>query len=504
MTIATAESHFDVLIVGAGISGIGMGCHLRRTLPGRSFAILEAREAIGGTWDLFRYPGIRSDSDLHTLGYAFKPWTQDKAIAEGQLILDYIVEAADENGVTDHIRFGQRAVNASWSSETALWTVESQDVETGEITTLTARWLFGATGYFRYDRGHRPDFPGEEHFAGPVVHPQFWPQDLDYAGRRVVVIGSGATAVTLVPALAREAAHVTMLQRSPTYVLPVPAEDRLANWMRDRLGPMVAYRVTRSLHIVGQQVIYRLCQRFPRLMRRWIRSVNVKYLPEGYPVDVHFNPDYDPWDQRLCAVPDGDLYRALAEGTASIVTDRIASFTETGIELESGESLEADIIVTATGFDLLFMGGIDVSVDGEPVDLADVWVFKGMMFSGVPNFALAVGYTNSSWTLKVDLVCDHFCRLIEFTDALDCQAAVPELNSPIEERPLIDFGAGYVKRYESALPRQGARAPWHLTQAYPVDARYLRHGRVDDPELRFFSAGERARAAESATASASS
>ncbi len=500
MTTVTRE-HLDLLVVGAGISGIGMGCHFERELPGRSYAILESRPALGGTWDLFRYPGIRSDSDLHTLGYAFKPWTGDLAIADGQSILDYITEAAEENGVAEHIRYGLRAVKAAWSSEEALWTVEVEEVATGERSEIQARWLFGATGYYRYDRGHRPEFPGEERFAGPVIHPQFWPEDLDYAGKRVVVIGSGATAITLVPTLARDAAHVTMLQRSPTYVMPVPAEDRLANAMRDRLGPMAAYRITRALHIVGQQVIYRLCRRFPRLMRRWIRSVNAKYLPEGYPVDVHFRPAYDPWDQRLCAVPDADLYRVIGDGSASVVTDRVASFTETGIELESGESLQADIIVTATGFELLFMGGIEVEVDGQPVSLGDAWVFKGMMLSGVPNFALAVGYTSSSWTLKVDLVCEYFCRLMAFSESLGCEAVVAEPVGPIDERPLLDFGAGYVKRYAEGLPRQGARAPWRLTQAYPVDARYLRHGRVDDPELRFFSAtGQAAVAGEPAAA----
>ena len=488
MTTATSPDHLDVLIIGAGISGIGMGCHLERELPGRSYAILEAREASGGTWDLFRYPGVRSDSDLHTLGYAFKPWTSDLAIADGQSILDYIREAASDYGVDRHIRYRTRALSAFWSSGDSLWTVETEDVATGERSHVTARWLFGATGYYRYDRGHRPYFPGEERFPGPIVHPQFWPQDLDYAGKRVVVVGSGATAVTLVPELAKEAAYVTMLQRSPTYVLPVPAEDRLANWMRDRFGPKAAYRVTRSLHIFGQQLIYRACRAFPRPMRRWIRSVNVKYLPEGYPVDVHFRPDYDPWDQRLCAVPDGDLYRALSGGSASIATDTIAGFTETGIDLASGESLDADIIVAATGFDLLFIGGMELSVDGEPVDLSELWVYKGMMLSGVPNFAWAVGYTNSSWTLKVDLVCEYYCRLIAFTESLGCDAAVPELTAEIEERPLLDFGAGYVKRYQDALPRQGARAPWRLAQAYPLDARYLRHGRVDDPEMRFFSA----------------
>ena len=487
MTIS--HQPLDVLVVGAGISGIGMGCHFERELPGRSYAILEAREALGGTWDLFRYPGIRSDSDLHTLGYSFKPWTGDLAIADGQSILDYITEAAAENGVLDHIRYGQRVVGASWSSEDALWTVEVEEAATGERSELTARWLFGATGYFRYDRGHRPDFPGEERFPGPVVHPQFWPADLDYAGRRVVVIGSGATAITLVPVLAREASHVTMLQRSPTYVMPVPAEDRLANWLRDRLGAKVAYRITRAMHIVGQQLIFRMCRRFPRLMRRWIRSVNARYLPDGYPVDVHFRPDYDPWDQRLCAVPDADLYRALAAGTASVATDRVRSFTETGIDLESGDSLEADIVVTATGFDLLFMGGIEMFVDGEPVDLGEAYVFKGMMLSGVPNFALAVGYTASSWTLKVDLVCEYFCRLVAFTESLGCDAAVAEPTGPIEDQPLLDFGAGYVKRYRDGLPRQGAHAPWRLYQAYPLDSRYLRHGRVDDPEMRFFAAG---------------
>jgi len=491
MTTTAAHEHLDLLIIGAGISGIGMACHLERELPGRSYAILEAREAMGGTWDLFRYPGIRSDSDLHTLGYGFKPWLNDLAIADGQSILDYIREAAGEHGVDGHIRYGTRAIRAAWSSEDALWTVETEDAATGERSSVTARWLFGATGYYRYDRGHRPDFPGEESFPGPVIHPQFWPRDLDYAGKRIAVIGSGATAVTLVPALAERAAHVTMVQRSPTYVLPVPARDSLANWLRDRIGPKVAYRVTRTLHILVQQTLFRLCHRFPRLMRRWIRSVNVKYLPEGYPVDVHFNPRYDPWDQRLCSVPDGDLYRAIGNGSVSIATGTIRSFSGRGIELESGEEIEADIIVTATGFEMLLLGGMTMEVDGEPVDFPERFAFKGMMLDGVPNFALAIGYTNSSWTLKVDLVCEYLCRLVAFTESLGCDAAVPEVVGTVEAVPLLDFSAGYVNRALDTLPRAGARAPWRLAQNYPLDARYLRHGRVDDPEMRFFSARAR-------------
>jgi cation diffusion facilitator CzcD-associated flavoprotein CzcO len=483
----TRTDHVDMLIVGAGISGIGAACHLRREQPGKSYAILEARDAIGGTWDLFRYPGIRSDSDLHTFGYAFKPWTDDKAIADGDSILAYIRETAQEYGVDEHIRFGHRVLAASWSSDDALWTVSGE--RDGEPFTMTARWLFCASGYYRYDEGFTPQFEGTDRFQGRIVHPQHWPEDLDYAGKRVVVIGSGATAMTLVPAMARDAAHVTMLQRSPTYVLPLPARDALANRLRKLLGEERAYAVTRRKNIVRQLAFYRLCRRFPRLMRRVIRRINAHHLPASVPVDVHFKPRYDPWDQRLCVVPDADLYHSLHGGRASVVTDHIDTFTERGIRLRSGAELEADVIVTATGLNLLLMGGIELTVDGEAVTPSETVVYKGMMLSGVPNFALAVGYTNASWTLKVDLVCEHFLRLIAHAEAEGKDAFVPELADPeMPTQPLLDFQAGYVLRALEHFPKQGQGEPWHLAQQYFKDVAYLKRAPVTDDELRFFSA----------------
>ncbi len=401
----TATDHVDVLIIGAGVSGIGAAYHLQDKVPGKSYAILDAREDLGGTWDLFRYPGIRSDSDLHTFGYAFKPWRNEKAIADGPSIKAYIRETAEENGIDSHIRYGHKVYEASFSSERALWTVTGERAD-GEPFEITCDWLYAGTGYYRYDQGYMPHFEGLADFEGEIVHPQHWPEDLDYKGKRVVVIGSGATAVTLVPALADDGAgKVTMLQRSPTYVLPVPEKDALANRLRKLIGDERAYAITRRKNIFRQRAIYGLSKRFPKTVRRLIRKVNEKELEgSGCDVDVHFKPKYDPWDQRLCAVPNGDLYRAIRHGRADVVTDTIDRFTANGIRLASGRELEADIIVTATGLNLLPFGGIDISVDGEAVSLPDTVSYKGMMLSGVPNFLFAIGYTNSSWTLKVDLV----------------------------------------------------------------------------------------------------
>jgi cation diffusion facilitator CzcD-associated flavoprotein CzcO len=469
----------DVLIVGAGVSGIGAAWHLRDKQPHLSYLILEARDAIGGTWDLFRYPGIRSDSDLHTFAYAFKPWTSDEALADGPSILSYVREVAAESGIDGHIRFGHRVERAEWSPEHAEWRVSGDGFE------ITARWLFSAAGYYRYDDGYTPELPGIESFAGPVVHPQHWPEDLEYEGRRVLVIGSGATAMTLVPALA-ERARVTMLQRSPTYVLAVPARDALNGWLRRRLGDRRAYRTVRAKNIALQALVYRFCRRFPRAARRVIRAHNRALLPEGFPVDVHFNPRYDPWDQRLCIVPDGDLFHALGSGRARIVTDEIEAFTRGGVRLRSGEELEADVVVTATGLNLQLFGGIDFVVDGQPVDLSRTIAYKGMMLSGVPNFVFAVGYTNASWTLKVDLVCEHFCRLLAEAAARGSRGVVPVLADPaMETEPLLDFKAGYVQRSLHLLPRQGSRAPWQLAQNYWRDVRYLRRAPLDDGALSF-------------------
>ncbi|HEY8583677.1 MAG TPA: NAD(P)/FAD-dependent oxidoreductase [Capillimicrobium sp.] len=480
----------DVLIVGAGVSGIGAAAHLTARQPGKRFAILEARDAIGGTWDLFRYPGIRSDSDLHTFGYAFKPWTGEHAIADGPSIKRYIEETAAEHGVLEHIRFGHRVLRADFCTERALWTVTAERTDTGETVELTARWLFCASGYYRYDEGYTPPLPGLDRFAGQVVHPQHWPEDLDYAGKRVVVIGSGATAVTLVPAMARDAGHVTMLQRSPSYILPLPSKDVIANRLRRWLGEERAYALTRRKNIRRQRLLYEFCRRFPKAARKVIRFVNAKQLEgSGLDVDTHFKPSYAPWDQRLCAVPDGDLYRSLRRGDASIVTDHIDTFTEAGVKLRSGAEVEADIVVTATGLNLLAFGGMALCVDGEDVRLPETVTYKAMMLSGVPNFAYAIGYTNSSWTLKVDLVCEHFCRLLGHLDAIGADGCVPELDEGARERrPLLDFKAGYVLRSLDDFPKQGTSGPWQLAMSYDADAKSLRAGPVDDGRLRFLTA----------------
>ncbi len=489
-----------MLIVGAGISGIGAAYYLQRDRPGTAYAILEARGATGGTWDLFRYPGIRSDSDLHTFGYEFRPWTAEASIAGAEDILAYLRATAAEYGIDRRVRLHHRVLSAAWSTDEARWTVEVERTDTGERVRLSCGWLFAACGYYRYDEGYTPRFEGVERFRGEVVHPQHWPEDLDYAGRRVVVVGSGATAVTLVPAMAGTAAHVTMLQRTPTYVLPIPSVDPLTKLARRLLPPDRAHALMRRKNIAQQRLVWWFCQRFPRAARRFIRWVNRKHLPEGYPVDEHFNPPYDPWDQRLCLVPDGDLFEAIRAGTASVVTDHIEAFTERGVRLASGRELAADVVVTATGLNLLPFGGIALAVDGEPVRLPERVVFKGLMLSGVPNFCGAIGYTSASWTLKVGLLCEHFCRLLAYMDAHGYTVCRPEVADPeMPTRPLLDFGAGYVQRSIDALPRQGDRFPWLMPVDYHIDARVLRTGRVDDEHLRFSTAGRAAgRAAGSA------
>jgi monooxygenase len=474
----------DVLIVGAGLSGIGAAHHLRTSFPGKTYAILEARDAIGGTWDLFRYPGVRSDSDMHTLGYRFRPWTQAKAIADGPSILRYVREAAADAGISEHIRFGHRVIGASWSSAAARWTVQAR--HDAEIVTMTCGFLLMCSGYYRYDEGYLPSFAGIGDFRGQVVHPQHWPADLDYADKRVVVIGSGATAVTLVPALAETAAHVTMLQRSPTYILPMPAEDHLATRLRALLGTRRGYAAARWKNVLLMTAFYQLSRRRPAMIRDWIRKVTIKQLPPGYDVGTHFNPAYNPWDQRLCLVPDGDLFKAIRAGRASVVTDRIASFTERGLLLESGAGLEADIVVTATGLQLLALGGAELTVDDRPVRLPETMAYKSMMLSGVPNFAFTIGYTNASWTLKADLVSEFTCRLLRYMDARGYDTCIPVNDDPnVTERPLLDFSAGYVLRSIDQFPRSGSRAPWRLGMSYAHDVLTLRYGRINDGAMRF-------------------
>jgi cation diffusion facilitator CzcD-associated flavoprotein CzcO len=471
----------DVLIVGAGISGIGLAAHLTRDRPDMTYAILEGRESFGGTWDLFRYPGVRSDSDLHTFCYAFKPWLADESIADGPSILRYLTETVVEYGIADNVRFGHKVREATWSSEGACWTVLAEHGPGAEPVRITARWLFCAGGYYRYDRGFAPEFPGAESFAGTVVHPQSWPEDLDWDGRRVVVVGSGATAVTLVPNLAERAAHVTMLQRTPTYVVSAPAVDPVHAWLKGVVGPIRAHRIARWKNVRLDKLVYAGSRRFPDRARKLIRSHNVKELPEGFEVDTHFNPPYGPWDQRMCAAQDGDLFAAIRAGSASIVTGRIATFTEGGIELESGEEIAADLIVTATGLEMIPFAGISYTVDDAPIDFGQTVTYKGMMLTGMPNFVYALGYTNASWTLKVDLICEHFIRLLELMDDRDYDFAIPEEPAPaIERTSLIDLGSGYVKRAAARFPRQAMGGPWHLGTDYLQDRRMLLDGPVGD------------------------
>src|SRR4029077_11793505 len=437
--------------------------YLQKDHPDRSYAILEARGATGGTWDLFRYPGIRSDSDLHTFGYEFKPWRDENAIASADKILSYLRQTAAENGIDANVRFHHKVLGAAWSSAEARWLVDVEHTDTEELVQFSANWIFMAGGYYRYDQGFTPEFKGRDRFEGQIVHPQHWPEDLDYTGKKVVIIGSGATAVTLVPAMAGKASHVTMLQRSPTYIMAVPSKDVFANTAKKVLGDKRGYSLSRRKNIIKQRVVYQFCQTFPGPARKMIRRLNAEQLPEGYPVDEHFNPDYNPWDQRLCAVPDGDLFKAIGDGSASVMTDRIATFTETGIELESGRHLDADIIVTATGLNLQLFGGMSLTVDGTPVDLTDRVVYKAAMLSGVPNFAFAFGYTNSSWTLKVGLLCEHFCRLLSHMDTHGYDIARPETgDDAMQTQPMLDLGAGYVQRALDQLPKQGMGDPWRV------------------------------------------
>lgn len=474
--------HVDVLIVGAGLSGIGAACQLTREHPDRSVAILESRSASGGTWDLFRYPGIRSDSDMFTLGYRFKPWLGDKALADGPSILAYVRETAEEYGVDRAIRYDHKVTGASWDSATARWTVEAQTPDGPR--EITCDFLWSCSGYYDYDQGYAPDFPGIEQYAGQVVHPQHWPDDLDHTGKRVVVIGSGATAVTLVPAMADEAEHVTMLQRSPTYILSLPSRDAFALQARKLLPQKLAYAVTRWKNVLVSTGIYQFSQRSPRLARKAIRAMTIKQLP-GVDVDTHFKPRYDPWDQRLCLVPDADLFRALRRGTASVVTDTIETFTERGLRLGSGEELEADLVITATGLNLMPFGGVDLVVDGEPVKLPETMAYKALMLSGVPNFAYTIGYTNASWTLKADLVAEYVCRLLSHLDEVGARTVVPVRDPDVAPEPFLDFSAGYVLRKLDELPKQGDREPWKLRQNYLRDVRSIRRGRIDDGALSF-------------------
>jgi monooxygenase len=477
--------HVDVLIVGAGISGISAAYHLQARCPGKTYAIFEGRERLGGTWDLFRYPGIRSDSDMYTLGFSFRPWTNPKAIAGGPAILDYLRETAEAYGIDKKIRYGVRVETARWSTDAARWTVEARE-SSGKVVAITCSFLFMCAGYYDYEAGYTPDLPGLDRFRGRLVHPQQWSPDIGYEGKKVVVIGSGATAVTLVPELAKKAAHVTMLQRSPTYVVSAPEKDRIADWLRARIPLTSAYAITRWKNVAFGMATFAYCRRYPERAKRMLVGQVRKHVGPKVDVDSHFTPRYKPWDQRICLVPDGDLFKSLREGSASVVTDQIETITERGIRLRSGKELEADLIVTATGLKLKFLGGLAIEVDGKRVEPAKTMAYKGMMCSDVPNMALAIGYTNASWTLKSDLTSEYVCRLLNHMTRRGFTICCARQHDPrVKEEPLLTFSSGYVQRSIEQFPRQGSLKPWKLYQNYALDMVTLRHAPIEDGTMRF-------------------
>lgn len=490
-----APEHVDVLVVGAGLSGIGAAYRLQTECPTKSYAIFEGRSAMGGTWDLFRYPGIRSDSDMYTLGYPFQPWTEAKSIADGPSILKYIHDTAEQHGIARHIRYDHHVDSASWSTADALWTVTATVL--GESRTLTCNFLYACSGYYSYDGGYAPPLPGIDSFEGEVIHPQRWPEEFDYTGKRVVVIGSGATAVTLVPAMADEVEHITMLQRSPSYVTALPAKDVVADKLRDHLPEKVAHSVVRWKNVTVTTAFYQLCRRAPETATKLLKAGVRKEVGDSVDVDPHFTPRYHPWDQRLCMVPDGDLFEVLKSGKASIVTDRIATFTPHGIDLESGEHLDADIVITATGLQMVAAGDIDLTVDGVAQVPGDEVVYRGLMSSGIPNFAWCVGYTNASWTLRADLSSRYVCRFLNYLDEHHYDYGVPQIDDPtMPRRPILDLSSGYMQRAIDYLPKQGTKAPWLLRQNYFLDTASMRLGRIDR-DMRF---GRKRRAAVAAVA----
>ena len=483
------SEHVDVVVVGAGLSGIGAGYHLQTMSPDRSYVILEGRESLGGTWDLFKYPGVRSDSDMHTLGFSFKPWTEAKSIADGPSILKYLKQTVSQFGIDKHIRYGQLVTKAQWSTDDAQWTVTSTNKATGATNTYTCSFLFMCSGYYSYKKGHTPEFTGRERFKGNIVHPQEWPVDLDYAGKRVVVIGSGATAVTIVPSMADKAAHVTMLQRSPTYMVSRPDHDVLANRMRKVLPPKMAYNLTRFKNTWRQQLVYNKTRTDPNKVKQLLLGGIQLELGADYDIAKHFTPNYNPWDQRLCLVPNGDFFKSMREGKASVVTDHIASFTETGIQLASGEHLDADIIVTATGLELVTLGEMDFFVDGNQVDFAKTWTYKGFAYSDIPNMASTFGYINASWTLRSDLTAEYVCRLLNHMrkkGVTQCTPRLREQDRNMKERPWIDgFSSGYMQRMMHRMPRQGDHEPWINPQNYRRDKKMFKHSPIDDGVMQF-------------------
>jgi cation diffusion facilitator CzcD-associated flavoprotein CzcO len=478
--------HFDVIIMGAGLSGIGAGVHLKRDCPGHSFAILEGREAMGGTWDLFRYPGVRSDSDMYTLGYAFRPWTDAKSIADGKTILGYIQTVSREHGIDQHIRYAHRIKSAAWSSTQARWLLQIRQGPDRRPLELSCNFFFICGGYYNYEHGYTPDFAGLENFKGQVVHPQKWSPDIETAGKKVVVIGSGATAVTLVPALAKSAAHVTMLQRSPTYIMSRPAHDALANWLNKYAPVKLAYAITRWKNVLLGMLFYKLSKAQPERIKRMITQGVQAAMPPGFDVKKHFTPNYKPWDQRVCLIPNADLFKAIRSGAAAVVTDQIESFEANGLRLASGDFLEADLVVTATGLDLLTFGGIEILVDGVTIDLPKTISFKGLMLNGVPNMAYAMGYTNASWTLKSDLTCNYVVRVLNHMAAHKKRQCTPVLaDASVKPENWIDFTSGYVQRSLDKFPKQGNKKPWKLHQNYVLDIFELRYGELDDGTLIF-------------------
>jgi len=483
------SEHVDVVVVGAGLSGIGAAYHLQTMSPDRSYVILEGRDGLGGTWDLFKYPGIRSDSDMHTLGFSFKPWTEAKSIADGPSILQYLKQTVAQFGIEKNIRYGQLVTQAQWSTDDAQWTVTSTNKATGASSIVTCSFLFMCSGYYSYKKGHTPEFTGRERFKGTVVHPQAWPTDLDYAGKRVVVIGSGATAVTIVPSMADKAAHVTMLQRSPTYMVSRPDHDVMANRLRKVLPPKMAYSLTRFKNTWRQQLVYNKTRTDPDKVKQLLLGGIKMELGADYDIAKHFTPAYNPWDQRLCLVPNGDFFKSMREGKASVVTDHITSFTETGIQLASGEHLDADIIITATGLELVTLGEMDFFVDGNQVDFAKTWTYKGFAYSDIPNLASTFGYINASWTLRSDLTAEYVCRLLNHMrkkGVAQCTPRLREQDRNMKERPWIDgFSSGYMQRMMHRMPRQGDHEPWINPQNYRRDKKMFKHSPVDDGVMQF-------------------
>jgi monooxygenase len=479
------REEIDLLIIGAGLSGIGQACHMTQKCKDKSFVVVEARDSVGGTWDLFRYPGIRSDSDMFTFGYRFRPWKSAKDVAPGQEILDYLNDTIDEFALSDRIRLGTRVTDLDWSSTKKRWNATVQPVD-GEPYLIEAKFVSSCTGYYNYEHGYLPEWPGFDAFGGQIAHPQHWPKDLDYDGKRVVVIGSGATAVTIVPAMAQKAAHVTMLQRSPTYILSRPGEDGFAKWLNRLLPWPAAWKLARIKNILLSIYMWNISKRKPQGMRKFLRKMAVDALPEGFDVDTHFNPDYDPWDQRLCLIPDGDFYEAISTGQASVVTDEIDHFTSTGIRTKNGENIAADIVVPATGLQVQFLGGVAATLDGVPINPADHMVYRGMMLSNVPNFIVTFGYSNASWTLKADLTSDFVCRILNRAANNSCDVVMPVLNGPaVGDQPLVSLKSGYLERAKSQLPKTSYERPWKNYENYIADMMSIRYGKVEDGVLRF-------------------